>query len=158
MIILTSTSYAEKKWKVEEGAIYTNGIAVNGHRFGFFNDKEFCDHDLIFVHWSTYEKGLEKFEGIDVQIAIYLDNNKEPVLIMPSTLMTTLDFTSIMTVGVFKTIVFSKDVIEKIKKSNSVKLEFIGPENLISVLDMKFDEFDTSGLQEAYLKLDNSCK
>jgi hypothetical protein len=131
---------------------------VHGHKFGYFKDKEWCDHDLIFIEWSTYEKGLEAFEGVDAKVAISL-NEKEVSAIMPSTLVDTAEFVvNLSTLAIFKTIILSKELSKDIRESDSVELTFVGPDDLVSKLDIKSDTFNTAGLVAAYSKLDNSCK
>jgi len=155
--ILSVASYAEDGWTVEKDRIYTHGSTVHGHKFGYFKDQEWCDHDLIFIEWSTYEKGLEAFEGVDAKIAISL-NGKESSTIMPSTLVDTAEFVNISTLAIFKTIILSKELSKDIRESDSIELQFVGPNDLINKLDIKSDVFNTAGLLEAYSKIDNSCK
>jgi len=155
--ILSVTSYAEDGWVVEKDTIYTHGTTVHGHKFGYFKDKEYCDNDLIYLQWSTYEDGLKEFEGVDAKIAIRLNGKDEVVLVMPSTLMSTAKFPALMTIGIFKTILFSKELSKDIRESQSIEFTFVGPEDLASKLDIKSDTFDTTGLAEAYSKFDNSC-
>lgn len=155
--ILSVTSYAEDGWVVEKDTIYTHGTTVHGHKFGYFKDKEYCDNDLIYLQWSTYEDGLKEFEGVDAKIAIRLNGKDEVVLVMSSTLMSTAKFPALMTIGIFKTILFSKELSKDIRESQSIEFTFVGPEDLASKLDIKSDTFDTTGLAEAYSKFDNSC-
>jgi hypothetical protein len=155
--ILSVASYAEDGWTVEKDRIYTHGSTVHGHKFGYFKDKEWCDHDLIFIEWSTYEKGLEAFEGVDAKIAISL-NGKEASTIMPSTLVDTAEFVNISTLAIFKTIILSKKLSKDIRESTSIELTFVGPDDLVSKLDIKSDVFNTTGLTTAYSKIDNSCR
>ena len=154
---LTVHSYADSNWTIEVDRIYTNGTTVYGHKFGYFKDKEWCDHDLIFIEWSTYEKGLEAFEGVDAKIAISL-NGKEDSTIMPSTLVDTAEFVNISTLAIFKTIILSKELSKDIRESDSIELQFVGPNDLINKLDIKSDVFNITGLSAAYLSIDNSCK
>jgi len=156
--ILSVASYAEDGWTVEKDRIYTHGSTVHGHKFGYFKDQEWCDHDLIFIEWSTYEKGLEAFEGVDAKIAIRINGEDEVITVMPSTLMSTAKFPVLMTIGIFKTILFSKELSKDIRESDSIELQFVGPDDLINKLDIKSDVFNTAGLLEAYSKIDNSCK
>ena len=156
--ILSVTSYAEDGWVVEKDTIYTHGTTVHGHKFGYFKDKEYCDNDLIYLQWSTYEDGLKEFEGVDAKIAIRLNGKDEVVLVMPSTLMSTAKFPALMTIGIFKTILFSKELSKDIRESQSIEFTFVGPEDLASKLDIKSDTFDTTGLATAYSKFDNSCE
>ena len=156
--ILSVASYAEDGWTVEKDRIYTHGSTVHGHKFGYFKDKEYCGNDLIYIQWSTYEDGLKEFEGIDAKIAIRINGEDEVITVMPSTLMTTLKFPVLMTIGDFRTILYSKELSKDIRESQSIEFTFVGPEDLVSKLDIKSDTFDTSGLAAAYSKFDNSCK
>ena len=156
--ILSVASYAEDEWTVEKDRIYTHGSTVHGHKFGYFKDKEYCGNDLIYLQWSTYEDGLKEFEGIDAKIAIRINGEDEVIEVMPSTLMTTLKFPVLMTIGDFRTILYSKELSKDIRESQSIEFTFVGPEDLVSKLDIKSDTFDTTGLAVAYSKFDNSCK
>ena len=156
--ILSVASYAEDGWTVENDRMYTNGTTVHGHKFGYFKDKEYCGNDLIYIQWSTYEDSLKEFEGVDAKIAIRLNGKDEVVLVMPSTLMSTAKFPALMTIGIFKTILFSKELSKDIRESQSIEFTFVGPEDLVSKLDIKSDVFDTTGLAEAYSQFDNSCE
>ena len=155
--ILSVASYAEDGWTVEKDRIYTHGSTVHSHKFGYFKDKEYCGNDLIYIQWSTYEDGLKEFEGIDAKIAIRINGEVEVIEVIPSTLMSTAKFPALMTIGVFKTILFSKELSKDIKESQSIEFTFVGPKDLVSKIDIKSDTFDTSGLVAAYSKFDNSC-
>jgi len=155
--ILSVTSYAEDGWTVEKDTMYINGTTVHGHKFGYFKDKEYCGNDLIYLQWSTYEDDLKEFRGVDAKIAIRLNGKDEAVLVMPSTLMSTAKFPALMTIGIFKTILFSKELSKDIRESQSIEFTFVGPEDLTGKLDIKSDTFDTTGLAVAYSQFDNSC-
>ena len=155
--ILSVASYAEDRWTVEKDTIYTHGSTVHGHKFGYFKDKEYCGNDLIYIQWSTYEDGLKEFEGVDAKIAIRINGEDEVITVMPSTLMSTAKFPALMTIGDFRTILYSKELSKDIRESQSIEFTFVGPEDLTSKLDIKSDTFDTTGLATAYSKFDNSC-
>ena len=78
--------------------------------------------------------------------------------VMPSTLMSTAKFPVLMTIGDFRTILYSKELSKDIRESQSIEFTFVGPENLTGKLDIKSDTFDTTGLAAAYSKFNNSCK
>jgi len=69
---------------------------------------------------------------------------------VPSPLITTL--------AIFKTIILSKKLSKDIRESTSIELTFVGPDDLVSKLDIKSDVFNTTGLTTAYSKIDNSCR
>jgi hypothetical protein len=72
--------------------------------------------------------------------------------------MTTLKFPVLMTIGDFRTILYSKELSKDIRESQNIEFTFVGPEDLVSKLDIKSDVFDTSGLTTAYSKIDNTCR
>ena len=156
--ILSVASYAEDGWTVEKDTIYTHGSTVHGHKFGYFKDKEYCGNDLIYIQWSTYEDGLKEFEGVDAKIAIRINGEDEVIEVMPSTLMSTAKFPVLMTIGDFRTILYSKELSKDIRESQSIEFTFVGPEDLTGKLDIKSDTFDTTGLAVAYSQFDNSCE
>jgi hypothetical protein len=156
--ILSVASYAEDGWTVEKDTMYANGTTVHGHKFGYFKDKEYCGNDLIYIQWSTYEDSLKEFEGVDAKIAIRINGEDEVIEVMPSTLMSTAKFPVLMTIGDFRTILYSKELSKDIRESQSIEFTFVGPEDLTGKLDIKSDTFDTSELAMAYSKFNNSCK
>jgi len=156
--ILSVASYAEDGWTVEKDRIYTHGSTVHGHKFGYFKDKEYCGNDLIYLQWSTYEDDLKEFRGVDAKIAIRINGEDEVIEVMPSTLMSTAKFPVLMTIGDFRTILYSKELSKNIRESQSIEFTFVGPEDLTSKLDIKSDTFDTTGLAVAYSQFDNSCE
>ena len=158
MTLATTIAGAESNWTVEDNEMYVNGSIVHGHKFGYFKDDEYCDTDLIFLRWSTYEDGLEEYKGIDAKIEMRLNGSNEVFEVIPSTLMTTYKFPALMTIGEFKTIILSERLSKAIRESDSIEFTFIGPIGLVDKLDIKSDMFDTSGLSEVYKKFDNSCK
>ena len=156
--ILTVASFAKEGWEVDGDTIYTHGAIVHGHKFGYFKDDEYCDTDLIFLRWSTYEDGLEEYKGIDAKIEMRINGSNEVIEVIPSTLMSTYKFPALMTIGEFKTIILSERLSKAIRESDSIEFTFIGPIGLVDKLDIKSDMFDASGLSEVYKKFDNSCK
>ena len=156
--ILSVASYAEDGWTVENDRMYTNGTTVHGHKFGYFKDKEYCGNDLIYLQWSTYEDDLKEFRGVDAKIAIRINGEDEVIEVMPSTLMSTAKFPVLMTIGDFRTILYSKELSKNIRESQSIEFTFVGPEDLTGKLDIKSDTFDTTGLAVAYSQFDNSCE
>ncbi len=156
--ILSIASYAEDGWTLEKDTIYTHGSTVHSHKFGYFKDTEYCGNDLIYIQWSTYEEGLKEFEGVDAKIAIRINGEDEVITVMPSTLMSTAKFPVLMTIGDFRTILYSKELSKEIRESQNIEFTFVGPEDLVSKLDIKSDVFDTSRLAAAYSKFDNSCE
>ena len=155
---LTSYCVAEENWTmIDETRLITRGDIVWGHQFGFMKDLSLCGYDVMLLSWSTdISNGkLKKFEGKDAYVQINIDGevlDQE----LEFTLMFAGDFDS-MEVGYFGAIVKSESFIEKLKQSSRVELSFSKPNNLIQILDIKSDSFNTKGLDQSYALLDNSC-
>ena len=158
LIALTLSTHAEGRWTIGEDRVYTNGTTVDVHKFGYFKDEEWCDYDLVFIEWSTYNDGIEVFKGVDVKVALRLTKEKEVAAVMSATLMNTFNVSTLMTLANFKTVILSKELSEDIRGSSSVELTFVGPDELISKLDIQSDTFDISGLASAYSQLNHSCQ
>ena len=155
---LTSYSVAEENWTlIDETRLITRGDIVWGHQFGFMKDLSLCGYDVMLLSWSTdISNGeLKKLEGKDAYVQINIDGevlDQE----LEFTLMFAGDFGS-MEIGYFGAIVKSESFIEKLKQSSRVELSFSKPNNLIQILDIKSDSFNTKGLDQSYVLLDNSC-
>jgi hypothetical protein len=155
---LTFHSLAEENWTlIDETRLITRGDIVWGHQFGFMKDLSLCGYDIMLLSWSSdISNGeLKKLEGKDAYVQIKMDGevlDQE----LEFTLMFVGDFGS-MEVGYFGAIVKSESFIEKLKQSSRVELSFSKPNNLIQILDIKSDSFNTKGLDQSYALLDNSC-
>ena len=155
---LNSNSIAEENWSlIDETRLITRGEIVWGHQFGFMKDLSLCGYDVMLLSWSSdISNGeLKKLEGKDAYVQINMDGevlDQE----LEFTLMFAGDFDS-MEVGYFGAIVKSESFIEKLKQSSRVELSFSKPNNLVQILDIKSDSFNTKGLDQSYDLLDNSC-
>ena len=155
---LTFQSFAEENWSlIEETRLITRGDIVWGHQFGFMKDLSLCGYDVMLLSWSSdISNGeLKKLEGKDAYVQIKMDGEALDQE-LEFTLMFVGDFDS-MEVGYFGAIVKSESFIEKLKQSSRVELSFSKPNNLIQILDIKSDSFNTKGLDQSYALLDNSC-
>jgi hypothetical protein len=155
---LIGNSFAEENWSlIDDKRLITRGEIVWGHQFGFMKDLGLCGYDVMLLSWSSdISNGkLKEFEGKDAYVQINMDGevlDQE----LEFTLMFAGDFDS-MEVGYFGAIVKSESFIEKLKQSSRVELAFKKPKNLLKILDIKSDSFNTKGLNESYFLLDNSC-
>ena len=155
---LNSNSIAEENWSlIDDTRLITHGEIVWGHQFGFMKNLRFCDSDILLVSWSSgiSDGDMRKFEGEDVYFKIKIDSEE-----LDEELQFTLMFAGkmfLLEVGYFGAIIKSEAFVEKLKQSSRVELSFSKPNNLIQILDIKSDSFNTKGLDQSYALLDNSC-
>ena len=155
---LNSNSIAEENWSlIDDTRLITHGEIVWGHQFGFMKNLRFCDSDILLVSWSSgiSDGEMKKLEGEEVYFKIKIDGEE-----LDEELQFTLMFAGemfLLEVGYFGAIIKSEAFVEKLKESSSVELTFSKPNNLIKILDIKTDSFNTKGLDQSYPLLDNSC-
>ena len=155
---LNSNSIAEENWSlIDDTRLITHGEIVWGHQFGFMKNLRFCDSDILLVSWSSgiSDGEMKKLEGEDVYFKIKIDSEE-----LDEELQFTLMFAGemfLLEVGYFGAIIKSEAFVEKLKQSSRVELSFSKPNNLIQILDIKSDSFNTKGLDQSYALLDNSC-
>jgi len=167
VISIASISFADEKinsdsaidnWSlISDSRLITRGETVWGHQFGFMKDLRACDSDILLISWSTdiSEGKLKEFEGKDAYIHLNIDGE-----LLEEELEFTLMFAGpldSMEIGYFGAIVKSESFIEKLKQSSRIELTFLKPANLLNILDIKTDYFNTEGLNKSYSLLDNSC-
>ena len=154
LIILTTLS-ARAEWIIDDrNWIYVNGTTVNGHKFGFTKDKGRCDENLMFISWSTYSNGLEKFEGQDVKVYMDFDGKVTH---------TTLDLISTykfgeMTLAMFSNVVMPEEFLNIIRKSKNLVVAFSTKNEMTKTLDIQSDTFDIEGFSEKFQQAQNQCK
>jgi len=154
--ILSVASYAEDGWTVEKDRIHTHGSTVHGHKFGFVKDKgDKCDENLLFISWSTYSSGLEKFEGQDVKVFMDFDGEVTHTTLE---LVSTYNFSDISTWAMFSNVVMPEEFLDIIRKSKSLVVAFSTKNEMTKTLDIQSDTFDIKGFSEKFQQAQNQCK
>jgi hypothetical protein len=154
---LSITSYAEDNWTIDDrNWIYVNGNTVHGHKFGFVKDKgDKCDENLLFISWSTYSSGLEKFEGQDIKVFMDFDGEVTHTTLE---LVSTYKFADIMTKAMFSNVVMPEEFLDIIRKSKNLVVEFSTKNEMTKTLDIQSDTFDIEGFSEKFQQAQNQCK
>ena len=158
LITLTAlSSYAEDNWTIDDrNWIYVNGNTVHGHRFGFVKDKgKKCDENLLFISWSTYSSGLEKFKGQDVKVFMDFDGEVTHTTLE---LVATYNFADISTKAMFSNVVMPEEFLDIIRKSKSLVVAFSTKNEMTKTLDLQSDTFDIKGFSEKFQQAQNQCK
>jgi|SaaInlV_100m_DNA_6_1039743.scaffolds.fasta_scaffold22302_2 hypothetical protein len=156
MVLTTAIVSAESNWTVEDNEMYVSGSTVHGHKFGYFKDEKWCGKELVFIQWTSYEEGLEKFKGIDVLIE--LRSNGELIDKIPATFTAGIRFAELMTIAEFKTVLLSNNLADQLKNTKEIEVEFVEPKEFVALLDIKSDTFNALGFPKAYLQKYNACK
>jgi len=155
LIILTTLS-ARAEWIIDDrNWIYVNGTTVNGHKFGFTKDKGRCDENLLFISWSTYSSGLEKFEGQDVKVFMDFDGEVTHTTLK---LVSTYNFADISTWAMFSNVVMPEEFLDIIRKSKNLVVSFSTKNEMAKTLDIQNDTFDIEGFSEKFKQAQNQCK
>jgi len=156
IFLITTIVGAESNWTVEDDEMYVSGNTVHGHKFGYFKDEEWCGKELVFIQWTSYNDGLEKFKGTDVLIELRL--NGELIGKIPATFTAGTKFAELMTIAEFKTILLSDKLADKLKSANEIEVTFAEPKEFVALLDIKTDTFNTSSFPKVHLQKYNACK
>jgi hypothetical protein len=157
VLILSVASYAEENWTIDDSNwIYANGNTVHGHKFGFVKDKgDKCDENLLFISWSTYSSGLEKFKGQDVKVFMDFDGEVTHTTLV---LVSTYNFADISTWAMFSNVVMPEEFLDIIRKSKSLVVAFSTKNEMTKTLDIQNDTFDIEGFSEKFQQAQNQCK
>ena len=153
--IIHFTSYAEGNWIVDNSYIYTNGDTVHGHKFGIIKGEgDRCNDHLLLLTWSTHNSNLEKFEGQHTKILILLDNHTTHTTVE---LITTYNFSGVLTLAIFGNIAISEELLDIIGESKKLTLTFPDSNEISTALDIKQDTFNIKGFTEALNQATNLC-
>ncbi len=157
VLILSVASYAEENWTIDDSNwIYANGNTVHGHKFGFVKDKgDKCDENLLFISWSTYSSGLEKFKGQDVKVFMDFDGEVTHTTLE---LVSTYNFADISTWAMFSNVVMPEEFLDIIRKSKNLVVAFSTKNEMTKTLDIQNDTFDIEGFSEKFQQAQNQCK
>jgi hypothetical protein len=157
LTILAGYANAEDNWTIDDSnRIYANGNTVHGHKFGFVKGKgDKCNENLLFISWSTYSSGLEKFEGQDVKVFMDFDGEVTHTTLK---LVSTYNFADISTWAMFSNVVMSEDFLDIIRKSENLVVAFSTKNEMTKTLDIQNDTFDIEGFSEKFKQAQNRCK
>ena len=135
-------------WRVtsSEGRTFykTHGEVVFGHEFGFFKPDGSCDTDVLWLTFSTYENGLERFEGEDVSLKLKSDDRAVEITVP---MLATVD------AGFIKVLLFSNwvagpSLFSYLEGSQKLAISVVRPRALLEKLDISEDYFSLDGFPE----------
>ncbi len=158
LIVLASTfSHATGNWTInEDNWVYVNGNAVHGHNFGFVKDKgKKCDVNLLFISWSTYSSGIEKFEGENVKVFMDFDGEVTHTTLE---LVYTYNFADISTKAMFSNVVMPEEFLDIIRSSKHLVVAFSTKNDMTNTLDIQSDTFDIEGFADKFEEAQSNCK
>jgi len=148
-----------KNWSVSSQdkvvRFITNGDVVHGHQFGFIKKAGNCNQDLLWISWSTYEKGIEGFKGGDAAIRFRV-GDAQFQLDIP--LITVHHFTPTFTVLAFTNLVVGDELISILEKGRKIEVTIISPAGLSGKLDIPTDDFSLNGFIATRLKAREFCE
>jgi hypothetical protein len=163
-IAASFTQASEQSWKYKDWSVnningivryIANGSTVYGHEFGFIKMTKQCDKDILWVSWTTYEKGLESFVGSDATIQFRVGDtmfqSKVPLL-------TVYDATPILKLAAFTNFVADEKFISLLQTGKKIEVTIIYPNELVSKFDIKTDNFSLDGFSAARAKAEAFCK
>jgi hypothetical protein len=146
-------------WSIDEHGdlvrYITNGEAVHGHQFGFIKRAGNCNRDMLWVSWSSYEKGLEEFEGSYAGLQFRVDEQQFQIEIQ---LLSVYPLTSMSTIASFTNFEAGEKLISLLEEGRKIDVTIISPEGLANKFDLKEDSFSLDGFAEARRKSRELCE
>ncbi|MFC1776760.1 hypothetical protein ACFL3I_05375 [Pseudomonadota bacterium] len=133
----------------------THGTITWGHQFGFIKQEGTCEKDLLWMTWSTYEKGIEKFKGEKVEFRIEVANE---VFTVGIDLTNVHPFTSDIDVALFTNFLANESFIDLLKKGDEISISMVGPPQIVEAFDLPNELFKLSGFSANHLKAVEACK
>lgn len=157
--VASRLSWNYKDWRVSSHDSFVRYIAsgetVFGHQFGFVKMAKNCTQDLIWVSWSTYEKGIESFEGTNVEILFRVGNAQ---LQREIPLLYVREVTPLLTVLAFTNAPADSELISQLEKGRKIEVTVTTPRELSGKIDIPKDTFSLDGFIASRLKAKEFCE
>lgn len=152
-------SWKHKDWSVNTQdtlvRYITNGNTIHGHQFGFIKRADNCNQDILWLSWSTYEKGMEDFKGSDATVQFSVDGTQFQIEI---SLLHVYEFTPVLTVVAFTNFVAGEKLISLLKKGHKIETAIISPKELANKFDIPTDSFSLIGFTASRIKAKEFCE
>jgi len=157
---VTNKSWSYKDWEVNASSpkftrFTTHGSVVHGHLFGMVKIADSCEKDILFISWSSYESRVTEFQGKKIKIGLII-NDHQKVITIP--LLSVLDSGFGPNILAFSNFKVPQNFITAFEKEQIVKVIIKGPEEFISLFDIKEDEFSLNGFIANRLKAQEVCE
>ena len=155
LLVFLSFSSLSEGWEVsDDNWMSVRGDTVNSHKFGFVKNTKSCDNHMPFLTWSTYEKGLEEFEGSEVDMEFYF-GLKRGIISME---LVKVFNTPLMSLAMFSNVYVSDKFLDFMGRYDNLTINFVGPKELVDKLDIKIDDFNISGFKNTFDQVQTQCK
>lgn len=122
----------------------THGEVVHGHEFGFFKPDDSCSADVLWLTFSTYESGLDVFEGEEIRLKLSA-NDQSIKLSVPMLGIAELGSMEIL---LFSNWLAGPTLISFLEKHQGLTISIIGPQEIVEQLDITEDYFNLDGFAD----------
>lgn len=130
----------------------TSGEVVYGHEFGFFKPDDSCKTDVLWLTFSTYESGLDIFEGEHVRLKLTADDQSVEFAVP----MLGIAQLGSMEILLFSNWIAGPDLLSFLEKNQKLTVSIISPQEIVEKLDIAEDYFNLDGFSDrrndAYLR------
>lgn len=133
----------------------TNGHVVDGHQFGFVKRKRACDDDILWMTWSTMDGNVKSLQGTDAQLRLTVGNVRVPLNVE---LLATYQPFNLTTLLAFTNFLAGPKLVELLGSGQQAEVEVIGPQELVSHLDIRQDTFSLVGYSQSRAEAQRSCQ
>jgi hypothetical protein len=148
-----------KEWQVDTHNDFvrcvTHGQVVHGHEFAIVKRKGSNNQNLLYISWSTSNKGLTKHKGKDAVLRLQIDDIRRQVTIP---LLSVKELHPGLTIGTFTNIAVGEEFISLLKQGHKLEVMIHGPDELVGALDITSDTFSLDGFTATMLKAHEFCK
>jgi hypothetical protein len=152
-------SWEYKDWQVDTHNDFvrcvTHGQVVHGHEFAIVKRKRSNNQNLLYISWSTSNKGLTKHEGRDAVLRLQIDDIRRQVTLP---LLSVKELHPGLTVGTFTNIAVGEEFISLLQKGHKLEVTIHGPDELVNTLDITSDTFSLDGFTATLLKAQEFCE
>lgn len=135
----------------------THGTAVHGQSFGFIKRPDNCDKDVIFIQWSSFVAGIDKFTGDTVNIHMQFGKKTLDVGLPMGAPFHPFKSTPLVSIFPLTDKIASPELIRNATASHHVSVKLTGSKAMIKTIDMPDDEFSLNGFIAAQLKAKEMC-
>jgi len=135
---------------------FSRGSVVNGHTFGFVKKSGFCTDDILYISWSTYERGIEDYVDQDATLDMTVGKVNFQLDVPISS---THQFGPINTLVTLSNFMVHEKFIDLLQTDDVIDIQISGSNSLADMFDLKSDTFSLIGHKASRseaLKLCNS--
>lgn len=132
----------------------THGAVVWGHKFGFLRESGYCDLDHLRISWSS-TRSVDDLRG--TRATLQLDTGTMSVEI-PMDLVATAPLTPQLRLIAFANFIAGTKLIEALSGGGVLVVKVIGPDELVSRLDILSDTFSLNGFAASRDSATTACR